>query len=179
MPGVGHALRPGESRGGRRHRGAGHIGNDGRGAGMKFIESLKAHRGSQRALLAANFYNFETLLGILRAVKQTGGEIILQTSPSTLEYLSVPVAVAMARSAAREMGVQAWLHLDHATDAKLIERCVNAGYDSVMIDASEHDFDENVRRTRAIVDLAHKSGVAVEAELGYVPKLGQPDVTVS
>jgi tagatose 1,6-diphosphate aldolase GatY/KbaY len=48
-----------------------------------------------------------------------------------------------------------------------------------MIDASEFDFSENVKRTRAIVELAHRSGVAVEAELGYVPKLGQPDVTAS
>jgi tagatose 1,6-diphosphate aldolase GatY/KbaY len=146
---------------------------------MKFIESLTAHRNKQCAMLAANFYNFETLQAILRAVKQSGSEIILQTSPSTLEYLSVPVAVAMARSAAKNADVQAWLHLDHATDRKLIEQCVAAGYDSVMIDASEHDFDENVARTRAIVEMAHATGVAVEAELGYVPKLGQPDVTAS
>jgi len=144
---------------------------------MRFIESLRAHRDAGRALLAANFYNAETLLAVLRAVKQTRSEIILQTSPSTLEYLGVDVAVAMARSAARQEGVRAWLHLDHATDSRQIEACIAAGYDSVMIDASECSFDENVERTRAVVGAAHAAGVAVEAELGYVPKLGQADVT--
>lgn len=144
---------------------------------MRFIESLRAHRDAGRALLAANFYNAETLLAVLRAVKQTQSEIILQTSPSTLEYLGVDVAVAMARSAAKQEGVRAWLHLDHATDPRQIKACITAGYDSVMIDASECDFSENVERTRAVVGAAHAAGVAVEAELGCVPKLGQPDVT--
>jgi len=145
---------------------------------MRFLESIAAHRSQRRALLAANFYNAETLLGVLRAAKAVEGEVILQTSPSTLDYLGgVQLAAAMARDAARQMGVIAWLHLDHATDSKLIESCVRHGYDSVMIDASELDFATNVNRTREIVRLAHAKGVAVEAELGYVPKLGQADVT--
>jgi len=146
--------------------------------GMKFMQSVAAHRSRQRALLAANFYNTETLLGVLRAAKAVHGEVILQTSPSTLDYLGgVPLAVAMARGAARQLGVTAWLHLDHASDPELIESCVREGYDSVMIDASESDFATNVKRTRDIVALAHSSHVAVEAELGYVPKLGQAEVT--
>ncbi len=50
---------------------------------------------------------------------------------------------------------------------------IEAGYDSVMIDASEKDFDTNVRLTREVVTLARPQGVLVEAELGYVPKLGE------
>ncbi|HYF50227.1 MAG TPA: class II fructose-bisphosphate aldolase [Planctomycetota bacterium] len=145
---------------------------------MRFIESIARHRSQQRALLAANFYNAETLMGVLRAAKSLQAEVILQTSPSTIDYLGgVPLAVGMARGASRELGVTAWLHLDHATDPKLIETCIREGYDSVMIDASESDFATNVKRTREIVTLAHAKGVAVEAELGYVPKLGQADVT--
>jgi fructose-bisphosphate aldolase class II/tagatose 1,6-diphosphate aldolase GatY/KbaY len=149
-----------------------------KGATMRFLDSLRAHRDSQRALLAANFYNAETLLAVLRAAKAADAEIILQTSPSTIEYLGgVPLTVAMARAAARQMGVRAWLHLDHAMDPALIDACIDAGYDSVMIDASESDFATNVKRTREVVTRAHAKGVAVEAELGYVPKLGQADVT--
>jgi fructose-bisphosphate aldolase class II/tagatose 1,6-diphosphate aldolase GatY/KbaY len=143
---------------------------------MSFLDSLRAHRDSRRALLAANFYNAETLLAILWAARQTGSEIILQTSPSTLEYLGLSLTVAMARAAAQDCGVTAWLHLDHAMDPALIRRCVEAGYDSVMIDASDKDFEANVAITREVVAMAHSLGVAVEAELGYVPKLGQADV---
>ena len=140
---------------------------------MNFLNSLKTHRNDGRALLAANFYNVETLLAILRAARQTKSEVILQTSPSTLEYLGVELAAAMARAAARENGVRAWLHLDHASDPKLINACIEAGYDSVMIDASDCDLETNIERTRAVVETAHARGVAVEAELGVVPKLGQ------
>src|SRR5262245_46522280 len=143
---------------------------------MTFIESIRAQRDSNRALLAANFYNAETLLAILRASRETGAEIILQTSPVTLDYLGLDLAVAMARAAARETGVTAWLHLDHASDLDLIRRCIAAGYDSVMIDASDQDFETNVVQTRQVVEFAHATGVAVEAELGYVPKLGEADV---
>jgi tagatose 1,6-diphosphate aldolase GatY/KbaY len=143
---------------------------------MTFVESLKAHQGAGTALLAANFYNVETLLAVLEAARRVGSEIILQTSPSTLRYLGGPrLAAAMARAAAEQAGVRAWLHLDHATDPQTIRACIDARYDSVMIDASEQPFDRNVELTRQIVEVAHPAGAVVEAELGYIPKLGQSD----
>ncbi|MCZ7646065.1 MAG: class II fructose-bisphosphate aldolase [Planctomycetota bacterium] len=147
------------------------------GRGAAFLEAVHARRNAGGALLATNFYNAETLLAVLRAAREAGDELILQTSPSTLAYLGVETAAALARAAAREAGVRAWLHLDHAADDALIERCLEAGWDSVMIDASEAPFDENVARTRAVAERAHASGAAVEAELGYVPKLGQREAT--
>jgi fructose-bisphosphate aldolase class II/tagatose 1,6-diphosphate aldolase GatY/KbaY len=145
---------------------------------MKFFESLESHRCAGKALLAANFYNVETLMAVLEAARTVGVEVILQTSPSTIEYLGgAQLAAAMARAAAEQANVTAWLHLDHATDPAMISACVAAGYDSVMIDASEQPFAVNVDITRRIVEQAHASGVAVEAELGYIPKLGQRDAS--
>lgn len=143
---------------------------------MKLIETLRACRARGTALLATNFYNLETLLAVLRAARQTNCPIILQTSPSTLDYLgSGALAAAMAKTAAALEGVTAWLHLDHATDLDLLKSCVDAGYDSVMIDASEADLPTNIRTTQQAVQYAHAAGVPVEAELGYIPKLGQRD----
>ncbi len=142
---------------------------------MTLFESLLNHRASGRAILAVNFYNAETLLAVLQAARRNQVPVLLQTSPSTLQYLGIPMAVAMVRSAAKDLGVQAWLHLDHATDGALIERCLGAGYDSVMIDASESSFERNVELTRKTVQAAHSCGILVEAELGYIPKLGQVD----
>jgi len=144
---------------------------------MKIIDSLLKHRSEGKAILACNFYNAETLMAILQAAKELNTEIILQTSPSTLNYLGINLAASMARSAARQFGVQAWLHLDHARDPDLIHQCIDAGYDSVMIDASESDLETNIKTTSEIVARAHSSGIAVEAELGYIPKLRQSGVT--
>jgi fructose-bisphosphate aldolase class II/tagatose 1,6-diphosphate aldolase GatY/KbaY len=144
---------------------------------MGVVRELERARQNGRAVLAANFYNAETLLAVLKAAKKTGSPVILQTSPSTLSYLGVEPACAMACAAARELGVRAYVHLDHATDLDLVRRCLAMGYDSVMLDASEADFATNVAKTREAVAMAHGSGKAVEAELGYVPKLGQSTAT--
>lgn len=60
------------------------------------------------------------------------------------------------------------LHLDHTTSLESIERAIRLGFTSVMFDGSAMPFDENVRSTRAAVELAHGHGVSVEAELGRV-----------
>lgn len=140
---------------------------------MNLRDALQLQRQRGAAILATNFYNAETLLAVLRAARETGSALILQTSPATLGYLGVQTAVGMARAAARELGVSAWIHLDHARDLHLVRQCIEAGYDSVMIDAHEKDWDTNVRLTREVIGLAHPRGVLVEAELGYVPKPGE------
>lgn len=60
------------------------------------------------------------------------------------------------------------LHLDHSRDWSVIEGAIRAGFTSVMIDASEHRLDENIRLTREVVHLASTRGVSVEAELGRI-----------
>lgn len=125
------------------------------------------------ALLATNFYNYETLLGVLKAASAMDMPIILQTSPGTIHYLGVEMAAAMARAGLKAHGVEGWLHLDHAESYDMIKECLDAGYDSVMIDASEKSFEENVDITSAVTELAKEYNANVEAELGYVAKLGQ------
>lgn len=60
------------------------------------------------------------------------------------------------------------LHLDHTKDFSVIEQAIGAGFTSVMIDASEKDFEENVQITKEVVHYAHHHGVSVEAELGRI-----------
>jgi fructose-bisphosphate aldolase class II len=56
--------------------------------------------------------------------------------------------------------------LDHGEDFDIVKKCIDDGFTSVMIDASHHPFEENVRLTREVVEYAHARGVVVEAELG-------------
>jgi len=126
-----------------------------------------------QALLATNFYNLETLQGVLQAASATKKSIILQLTKSSIDYMGLSVAKQLAESMLKFYGVEGWVHLDHGDSYELAAACLDAGFESVMIDASEKPFDENVRITRSVVKIAEKYGANVEAELGYVAKLGQ------
>ena len=140
---------------------------------MTLKEKLAACRQSRSALLAVNFYNFETLKGLLLAARETGSSLILQLSEGSIHYLGLNPAVAMARAMLKEFDVEGWIHLDHGGSLDVVKSCLDAGFDSVMIDASEQSFEENVRITQKAVQLAASYNANVEAELGYVAKLGQ------
>lgn len=68
----------------------------------------------------------------------------------------------------RNVQVPIALHLDHTKDFEIIRHAVECGFTSVMIDASEWDFEENMERTCKVVEFAHAAGVSVEAELGRI-----------
>jgi ketose-bisphosphate aldolase len=129
---------------------------------------LSAARASQTAVAALNFYNAETLLAHVRAANARHASIILQTTESTINYLGLPLIVAMARAAAEQMERPVALHLDHGGSFELALRCIEAGYTSVMFDGSRLSFGENCLQTRRVVELAHRNGVSVEGELGHV-----------
>jgi len=139
----------------------------------KLQDKLKEYKAEKKAILAANFYNFETLSGILQAAAGAKLPVILQLSESSIRYMGLKIAVSMARAAIETYGVEAWLHLDHGGSADMVKNCLEAGFDSVMIDASEKSVDENIAITSRVVKMAEKYGAAVEAELGFVAKLGQ------
>ncbi len=136
-------------------------------------DALKNAQQHQGALLATNFYNYETLRGILQAAAAADSSVILQLTKSSIDYMGLSVAVSMAHTAMKEMEIAGWLHLDHSDSYELIQRCLDAGFDSVMIDASEKPLAENIQLTKKVVQLAARYNAHVEAELGYVAKLGQ------
>lgn len=140
---------------------------------MELKEKLKENKKTGKALLATNFYNFETVAAVLTAARDTKSELILQLSESSIHYMGLEVASSLARAAISQYGVKAWLHLDHGQNVALVKSCIDAGFDSVMIDASEKPFEENIKITKEIVDYAAKYQINVEAELGYISKLGQ------
>lgn len=140
---------------------------------LSLQDKFKELQVQQEALLATNFYNFETLKGVLEAARSEKKPIILQLTKSSIDYLGLPVAVALAESMLKYYAVEGWIHLDHGDSYELVARCLDAGFNSVMIDASEKSFDENVKLTKMVVKLAEQYGASVEAELGYIAKLGQ------
>jgi fructose/tagatose bisphosphate aldolase len=103
---------------------------------MRLQEKLATLTCEGKAVLATNFYNYETLSGVLQAARAKKKPLILQLSESSIEYLGLEVAASMARAALKSYGVEGWLHLDHGSSIEIAHRCLDAGFDSVIIDAS-------------------------------------------
>ena len=140
---------------------------------MKLKSLLEKFTAEKRGLLATNFYNLETLQGVLSAAAELNEPLILQLTKSSIDYMGLPTAVKLGRAALDQFGVNGYIHLDHGGSVELVQQCLDAGFDSVMIDGSELPFEENIKITQEVVKRAESYGAHVEAELGYVAKLGQ------
>jgi len=139
----------------------------------KLQDKLREQLNKQQAILATNFYNFETLKGLLIAAHEEKQAIILQLTRSSIEYMGLQNAYNMARSGLKYYKLEGWIHLDHGDSYELAKQCADIGFDSVMFDGSELDFTQNIEITSKVVKYAQKFNINVEAELGYVAKLGQ------
>ncbi len=141
---------------------------------MKSLKKIyKTLAMKNETLFAMNFYNLETLQGLLKAAAAKKRSIILQVSPSSLDYMGAKVIAPLVKASAEEFDVNVWLHLDHAKKLETVKTALGNGFDSIMIDGSELDIEENIHLTKEAVALASWKDVPVEAELGYVAKLGQ------
>lgn len=117
---------------------------------------------------AFNMHNLEMLPDMIRAAKEMGAPIIIQTSVDTAKYIGYNVIVAVVEELANSMIVDVALHLDHAKDFDAIKDAIEAGYSSVMFDGSSLPFKENIEKTKQVVEYAHARGVSVEGELGTI-----------
>ncbi|MBM3232623.1 class II fructose-1,6-bisphosphate aldolase [Candidatus Pacearchaeota archaeon] len=127
----------------------------------------KAQKGKY-AVGAFNIYNIETLHAAIDAAENLQSPIIIQTSESAIAYAGLEILIDMMRIAARESKVPIAIHVDHGRDMKLIKKAISIGYTSVMIDASHHPFEENIKLTKEIVKAAKKRNITVESELGII-----------
>lgn len=129
---------------------------------------LQTARQNGYGITAFNVHTLEMLQAVVEAAEELQAPLILQTTVGTVKHLGPDYIVAAADAAAKRSSVPIALHLDHCTDYELIVQCIREGYTSVMIDASMHPFEENVRQTQEVVKVARAAGVNVEAELGKV-----------
>ena len=118
------------------------------------------------AIGAYNIYNLETIKGVVSAVKKMGVPVILQASESAVSYAGAKNLVDMVTNEIKDCPTPVALHLDHGKDLNIIAECIKAGFSSIMIDASNMSYEDNVLTTKKVVKLAHRHGISVEAELG-------------
>ena len=125
----------------------------------------KAYEGKY-SIGAFNINNMEIIQGVVEACKKQNSAVILQVSKSALKYAHPLYLTKMVEAAVEETGLDIALHLDQVPDFETCKACIEAGFTSVMFDGSHFDYEENVAKTKEIVDYAHERGVVVEAELG-------------
>ena len=125
----------------------------------------KAFKGNY-SIGAFNINNMEIIQGIVDSCKKHNSAVILQVSKSALKYAHPLYIKKMVEAAVEETGIDIALHLDHGPDFETCKKCIEYGFTSVMFDGSHFDYEENVAKTKEIVDYAHARGVVVEAELG-------------
>ena len=125
------------------------------------------------AVPAFNIHNLETIQVIVETAAELGSPVILAGTPGTFSYAGRDYIQAIVEVAAKKYQVPIALHLDHHETLEDIRASVELGTKSVMIDASHHPFEENVKIVKEVVDYAHANGATVEAELGRLG--GQED----
>lgn len=138
---------------------------------LPFYSTKKILQKAQRGKYAVghfNINNMEIVQGVVQAAVRKKSPVILATSEGAIEYAGINFLYDLANTANQLTKVPIALHLDHGRDLDIVKRCIKLGYSSVMYDGSHLNFAQNVRITKRVVNLAHKCGISVEAELGTI-----------
>ncbi|MBN1509346.1 MAG: class II fructose-bisphosphate aldolase, partial [Sedimentisphaerales bacterium] len=120
------------------------------------------------AVGAFNVLDYNSTKAVVQAAQELRAPVILQTSAKTVTFWGSRPLMGWATELAASVPVPVALHLDHCKDLDLIRECIDAGWTSVMIDASARPFEENLSLSRRVVEMARPRGVTVEAELGAI-----------
>ena len=118
----------------------------------------------------ANFciWNVEMLSGVMNACEKLQSPVILSFGSGFLVNTDINHFVHMMRSYATQTSLPCSIHWDHGRSFEIVSHAIDIGYNSLMIDGSAYPFEENIRRTKEVVDKFHPMCIPIEAELGHV-----------
>lgn len=132
---------------------------------------LEIARNKNEVVFQFNINNLEWTKIILLKCNELGVPVILGASEGAIKYMGGYFVVSsLVKALIKDLGISidVCLHLDHGSSFDSCKRAIDAGFTSVMIDASKFELDDNIRETKRVVDYAHQFNVSVEAEIGHV-----------
>lgn len=135
------------------------------------IKLLSIAKKNKYALPQFNINNLEWTKYILEECQQNKSPVILGVSESAIKYIGgydVVSCVVKTLIKSLKISVPVVLHLDHGSSFESCKKAIDAGFTSVMIDASSYSLNENIYITNKVVKYAKKKKVSVEAEIGYI-----------
>lgn len=133
-------------------------------------EMLQKALKGQYAVGQFNINNLEWTKAVLQTAQEQNSPVILGVSEGAGKYMAgVGTVASMVRAMDKALGitVPVALHLDHGSYQGCLD-CIEAGFSSIMFDGSHFDIDENVKKTKELVKLAHDKGLSIEAEVGSI-----------
>ncbi len=143
---------------------------------MKSI--LAEARKESYAVGAFNILDYASMKAVVRAAEELNAPVIVQTSVKTVVFWGHDTVMNWARELMEPVSVPVALHLDHCKDVDFIRQCIDAGWSSVMIDASSKPYEENLELSTRVVEMARPHDVSVEAELGAIGGV-EDDISVA
>lgn len=141
---------------------------------MTFVslkDILPVAKKNNYAVAQFNINSFQWVESILRASEQQKSPVIVASTDRIVDYLGgFRLIAATVQKMIEEFNitVPVVLHLDHGFTVERVKEAIDAGYSSVMFDGSALPLEENIAKTREIVEYAKKFNVSVEAEIGSV-----------
>ena len=129
-------------------------------------------REGNYAIGAFNMHNDETTQALLIAAEQAKAPVVLQVGRALVPHVGLKRGFEMTKRIAEESDAQFVIHLDHGPWDECLE-AIKLGFNSIMYDGAHLPFEENIKTTRRIVEIAHDFGIPVEAELGKIPDAGE------
>lgn len=119
------------------------------------------------AIPAFNISDWAMFLGVMDISEEKNAPVIIAIHPDEVAHVTTDLIVAI-RERAHRSSVPVAIHWDHGGTYEQMITAIQAGFTSVMIDASLLPFEENVALTRKVVEAAHAVGIQVEGELGTI-----------
>ena len=144
---------------------------------MPLVNTKKMFMDAYKNHYAVGAFNVDTLLqcqAVLEAAEECDSPVILAFSSGSRDFFHPGNIKDILEIVSKDMHIPFAIHLDHGKNFEICKSCIDEGFTSVMIDASNYDFEENIHITKEVVDYAHKKGVTVEGELGPISKRNDP-----
>ncbi|KAF7931776.1 uncharacterized protein EAE98_004512 [Botrytis deweyae] len=133
----------------------------------KAIRMLQAAEDGGYGVVGVVSYNLETITAVVRAAERKRSPAQILLFPWSLHYS--PLLIHLAAAACRTATVPIVLHMDHAQSEDEILAAANMGlFDSIMVDMSHYDKEENLAKTTKLTKILREKGIAVEAECGRI-----------
>ena len=141
-------------------------------------EMLKKAKAGHYAVGQFNINNLEWTKSVLLTAQELNSPVILGVSEGAGKYMTgFKTVAAMVKAMDEELNitVPVALHLDHGTYEGCY-KCIKAGFTSIMFDGSHYPIEENVEKTKELVNVAHAMGMSIEAEVGAIGAVADPGV---
>lgn len=136
---------------------------------MKLINYLEKAKKQGSAIGQFNFSTMDQLRAIADVSLRTKAPVIAGMSMGEADFFGIEEAALIVSYYQNKKRIPIFLNLDHGRDLMVLKRAINAGYDMVHFDGSKLPIKENIAITKKVVSSAHKKGILVEGELGYIP----------